>query len=61
MSARPAALRQSDLTRYAKALRAAGVDEWRVVVHRDGTHEIFGGAPASISDHIGPDPDDLLK
>lgn len=43
MTNRPASLKQSDLTRYAKALRAAGVDEWRVVVRPDGTHEIIAG------------------
>lgn len=38
-----AAMKQSDLTRYAKALRAAGYSEWRVVVRPDGTHEIIAG------------------
>lgn len=54
-----AALKQSDLTRYAKALQAAGVAEWRVVVRPDGSHEIVAGKidPAAA----GPNPDELLK
>ena len=36
-----AALKQSDLTRYAKALSAAGVSEWRVIAHPNGSHEII--------------------
>lgn len=53
-----AALKQSDLTRYAKAMRAAGFAEFRVVVRPDGSHEIVAGKvdPAQA----GPDPDDLL-
>ncbi|WP_339759826.1 hypothetical protein [uncultured Sulfitobacter sp.] len=35
-----AILRQADLTRYAKALRKADVEEWRVIAHPDGSHEI---------------------
>ena len=54
-----AALKQSELTRYAKALRDAGVAEWRVVVRPDGSHEIVAGK-ADVST-IGPDPDELLR
>ena len=61
MTARAASLKQSDLTRYAKALRAAGVEEWRVVVHRNGTHEIVAGSASSSGGMNGPDPDELLK
>lgn len=50
MTNRPAVLRQYDLTRYAKALRAAGVLEWRIVVRRDGTHEIIAGKPPDSGD-----------
>ena len=60
MAAQPALLKQSDLTRYAKALRAAGVSEWRVDVFPNGKHSIIAGA-ASQQDAIGPDPDELLK
>lgn len=51
---RAAPLRQSDLTRYAKAMRAAGVEEFRVVVKPDGTHEIIASGPgkgAATSDN----------
>lgn len=53
-----AALKQSDLTRYAKAMRSAGYAEWRVVVRPDGSHEIVAGRvdPAQA----GPDPDEVL-
>lgn len=59
MSGRPALLKQSELTRYAKALQAAGVKQWRVVVRIDGSHEIVAGA-ADV-DQVGPDPDELLR
>ena len=36
-------LKQSDLTRYAKALRAAGIAEWRVEVLPTGKHIIIAG------------------
>ena len=60
MTARSATLKQSDLTRYAKAMRAAGVSEWRVDVFPNGKHSIIAGA-ASKQDAIGPNPDELLK
>jgi hypothetical protein len=40
MVKRSTLLRQSDLTRYAKGLLAAGVEEWRIDVYPDGTHSI---------------------
>jgi hypothetical protein len=44
MSSRFAALKQSDLTRYAKALRAAGFETFRVVMDpATGRHEIIAG------------------
>jgi hypothetical protein len=54
MAARPALLKQSELTRYAKALRAAGVTKWRVVVRPDGTHEIIAGNTDVIT--VDPNP-----
>ena len=59
MGNRLALLRQSDLTRYAKGMQAAEVQEYRVVVRPDGSHEIIVGK--SVSDAVGPDPDELLK
>ncbi|HCP81717.1 MAG TPA: hypothetical protein DIT67_09045 [Octadecabacter sp.] len=54
-----ALLKQIELTRYAKALQAAGIEEWRVVVRRDGSHEIVAGK--MDVDTKGPDPDELLR
>ena len=56
-----ALLKQSDLTRYAKALRAAGVSEWRVDVFPNGKHSIIAGAVTNNLSDTGPDPDELLK
>jgi len=54
-----AALKQSDLTRYAKAMQAAGVVEWRVEVQPNGKHTIIAG---KVDEALaGPDPDELLK
>ena len=53
MTTRPALLKQSELTRYAKAMQAADVQEWRVVVHPDGKHEIIAGKAASKSGATG--------
>lgn len=54
-----AALKQSDLTRYAKALQAAGIAEFRVLVRPDGSHEIVAGKVDAAQ--AGPDPAELLK
>lgn len=59
MAARPAILRQAELARYAKAMRQAGVDQWRVVARPDGSHELIVGK--SEPAFLGPDPDELLK
>ncbi len=54
-----ATLKQSDLTRYAKALRAAGVAEWRIDVKPDGMVSIIAGKADDLN---GPNPcDRLLK
>lgn len=52
-------LKQSELTRYAKAMQAAGLSDWRVVVRPDGTHEIIAGKTDAAQ--AGPNPDELLK
>ncbi|OWJ76988.1 hypothetical protein [Haematobacter genomosp. 1] len=59
MSYPRAALKQSDLTRYAKAMQAAGIAEWRVEVLPNGKHVIIAGKVDEA--FAGPDPDELLK
>ena len=39
-------LKQSDLTRYAKAMQAAGVTDYRVILRPDGTQEVAVGQQA---------------
>lgn len=47
-----ALLKQSDLMRYAKALRAAGIEQFRVVVDPvTGKHEIIAGASVEGTDN----------
>lgn len=41
MPNQPSSIKQSELTRYAKALRAANVDRWRLIVRPDGEHELI--------------------
>ena len=36
MANKPAAIKQAELTRYAKAMRTAGIDHWRVEIETDG-------------------------
>lgn len=50
MPNRPANITQSELTRYAKALAAADVLQWRVVVRPDGSHEIIVGGASRKGD-----------
>lgn len=54
-----AALKQSDLTRYARALQAAGVPEWRVEIEPTGKVSIIAGKLDAAQ--AGPNPDELLK
>ena len=59
MPSRPAPIRQSDLTRYAKAMQAAGVADWRIELRPDGTQIIVAG---KVDANAGPNPcDELLK
>ncbi|MBL4917764.1 hypothetical protein [Szabonella alba] len=53
-----ASLKQSDLTRYAKAMRAAGIAEWRIEI-LPSKHVIIAGKVDDAA--AGPDPDELLK
>ena len=57
MSNPRAILKQSELTRYAKAMRAAGYDQFRVDVKPDGTVSIITG---TIDETTGPNPCDRL-
>ena len=48
---------QSELTRYAKAMRAAGYDDWRIDVAKAGRDQGLdlrstGGETANDGDHI---------
>ena len=54
-----AALKQADLTRYAKALRAAGIADWRIELEPSGKVVIVAGKIEALG--LGPDPDELLK
>lgn len=59
MTTRPAILRQAELTRYAKAMRAAGIKDWRVELEPSGKITIIAG---SADPDAGPNPcDRLLK
>lgn len=57
MANSPAPLRQSDLTRYAKAMRAAGITEWRVEIEPGGKIVLAVGA---VDEATGPNPCDRL-
>jgi len=39
----PVPIKQAELTRYAKALKAAGVSEWQLVLEPDGRVRIVVG------------------
>ena len=54
-----APLKQSELTRYAKAMQAAGIQEWRVDIRPDGTVSVVAGKTEGLP--FGPDPDELLR
>ncbi|EYD75299.1 hypothetical protein Rumeso_03123 [Rubellimicrobium mesophilum DSM 19309] len=43
MPARPALIKQADLTRIAKAMRLAGVTDWRADIGPSGTVSIIAG------------------
>ena len=49
MANRPALLKQSELTRYLKAMKAAGNEGGRVEVKPNGTHVIFQGDSEAYS------------
>ncbi|MDE0052514.1 MAG: hypothetical protein OXO52_22250 [Rhodospirillales bacterium] len=57
-----ATVTQSELTRYAKALRAAGYDDWRIEVAKpDGTKvSICAGKGGEAANH-GDDIDRMIE
>lgn len=57
MAASPALVKQIDLTRYVKAVQAAGVSVGRIVIGRDGSVSIF---PTGAVDQDDPNPCDRL-
>lgn len=58
---RPAPVRQADLTRYAKAMRAAGYDDLRVEIDpTTGKVNIWTGRGATDPDAANP-CDELLR
>lgn len=61
MASRPAPLKQSELTRYAKAMRAAGVGSWRIEFENpDGTRVSLIVGEAENGNHAGANPCDRL-
>jgi hypothetical protein len=59
MANSPALVKQSDLTRYVKAVQAAGVSIGRVTIGPDGTVNLY---PAGAVETDAPNPcDRLLK
>lgn len=59
MANRPAPVKQSDVTRYVRAVQAAGITVGLVLVRPDGAVEITPMG-AETSGRKGPDPDELL-
>ena len=56
-----AAVTQSELTRYAKALRAAGYDDWRIEVAKpDGSTVKIIAGKAGEADGDGDDFDAMI-
>ena len=57
-----AAVTQSELTRYAKALRAAGYDDWRVQIEKpDGTKVSICAGKADAPAADGDDIDTMIE
>ncbi|MCE6960563.1 hypothetical protein LAZ40_16180 [Cereibacter sphaeroides] len=57
MAARPALIKQADLTRCVRAFIAAGLDAPRIVVRPDGSVEII---PTGAAAETGDNPCDRL-
>lgn len=57
-----AAVTQAELTRYAKALRAAGYDDWRIDVAKpDGTRVSIRAGKAGEAADDGDDIDAMIE
>lgn len=57
-----AAVTQSELTRYAKALRAAGYDDWRIEVAKpDGTKVSICAGKVGEAANDGDDIDRMIE
>ena len=62
MSSPKAAVTQSELTRYAKALRAAGYDDWRVQIEKpDGTRISICAGKAGEAAEDGDEIDRMIE
>ncbi|MGC9448567.1 hypothetical protein [Cereibacter johrii] len=59
MAARPALIKQVELTRVAKAMQAAGIKSWRIIARPDGSQEVVVGNMDTAT--LGPDPDELFR
>ena len=57
-----AAVTQSELTRYAKALRAAGYDDWRVQIEKpDGTKVTIRAGKSGETADDGDEIDRMIE
>ena len=60
--ARPSTVTQSELTRYAKAMRAAGYDDWRIEVAKpDGTKVLICTGKVGETGDDGDDIDAMIE
>ena len=60
--ARPSTVTQSELTRYAKAMRVAGYDDWRIEVAKpDGTKVSICTGKAGETGDDGDDIDAMIE
>ena len=62
MPRQKAVVSQAELTRYAKALRAAGYDDWRIEVAKpDGTKVSICAGKGSEAANDGDDIDRMIE
>ena len=60
MTNRKASVTQAELARYAKALRSAGIDEWRIEIERDGAKVSIVAGKVSEAAAATEDFDELI-